>query len=255
MDMPNPLIRRLRIAAPMSAADLDRLSSLCRNRQDVPARTRLIRQGDPPRSVRFVLSGMAYRHKSLPDGSRSIIGYLFPGDFCDLHVAILGKIDHSITTCTPSTVVDIPQSDLDDIMATAPDIVRAFWWATLVDEATLREWLTRMGRRRADRQMAHLFCEAQLRLAAVGLAEDNRFFLPLIQEELADTLGISTVHANRVVQKLREDGLVDIRDQAVAIPDLPRLREFAEFDPAYLHLSRLPQDTGPIRQGPAERVC
>jgi DNA-binding transcriptional regulator LsrR (DeoR family) len=95
-----------------------------------------------------------------------------------------------------------------------------------------------MGRRPADKRMAHLFCELLVRLQAVGLVEDNSFDFPLTQEELADTLGVSTVHVNRMLQDMRAAGLITLAGKRLAIHDVDGLNRMAEFDPNYLHLVR-----------------
>ncbi|MCV0393803.1 MAG: Crp/Fnr family transcriptional regulator [Rhizobiaceae bacterium] len=200
------------------------------------ARQDLISEGDRPEHVHLVMEGLACRYKILPSGRRSIVALLIPGDFCDLNVAILGEMDHAIATMSDSRIVQIPRSTIDELIKTHPNITRAFWWATLVDEGTLREWLANMGRRPSDKQMAHFFCEMFARMAAVGRARKGRFFLPLTQEDLGDVLGMSTVHVNRTMQRLREMELLDFSDHEVLIRKPDRLIEFAEFDPNYLHL-------------------
>jgi CRP-like cAMP-binding protein len=212
--------------------------------QDLSGRTRRIAPGaditsedDRPEAVHLVMEGFACRYKLLPNGRRQIMAFLVPGDFCDLHVAILGQMDHSIRTAWGCTVVDIPRSAVDRL-AENPRITRALWWATLVDEGTLREWLVNMGQRGADKQMAHLFCELLVRLQTVGRASEDGFDLPITQTDLADTLGISAVHANRVLQELRGQNLLVWKSKRVHIPDVARLKAFAEFNPNYLHLRR-----------------
>ena len=86
------------------------------------------------------------------------------------------------------------------------------------------------------RPLAHLFCEMRLRLQTVDRADANSCVLPFTQEELADALGISAVHANRVLQQLRADGLAILRDRILTVPDVGRLEKFADFNPNYLHL-------------------
>lgn len=105
-----------------------------------------------------------------------------------------------------------------------------------MDEATLREWLVNLGKRRADIRVAHLLCELHLRLKSVGLADGGEFSLPLTQSELADTMGMSPVHMNRSLQSLRSDDLVVFKSRQLVIPDIDRLREMAQFNPNYLHL-------------------
>lgn len=92
------------------------------------------------------------------------------------------------------------------------------------------------GQRSALERLAHLLCEVFTRLEVGGLNDGQAFLLPLTQAELGDTLGISLVHANRVVGELRARGIVRWRGEQVEILDWPALRDLAEFDPAYLEL-------------------
>ena len=121
-------------------------------------------------------------------------------------------------------------------MTRRPDLARALWWATLVDEAVLREWLVSMGQRDAEERIAHLFCEMHLRLQAVGLAAGRRFELPITQADLGDTMGLSTVHVNRTLQSLRGRNLVAFSSGTLEILDLQGLKDLSSFNPNYLHL-------------------
>jgi len=235
--MAHPVVLKLKRGADLSVDDTQALVDACSDVMTVPGREDLIEEGARPSNVHVVLEGFACRYKVLPDGGRQIMAWLVPGDFCDLHVAILGRMDHSIATLTPSKIARIGQDVVDRLTSTSPALGRALWWATLVDEGILREWLTNMGRRPADKQIAHLFCELLVRLRTVGLVEDDEVFMPLTQNELADSVGLSTVHVNRVVQELREKDLIAWQDKRLKIRDVPRLMQFAEFDPTYLHLS------------------
>src|ERR1700760_4329048 len=111
---------------------------------------------------------------------------LIPGDFCDLHVFILKHMDHTIETLAPSEIVDIPRARILELTA-RPEIARSLWWANLVDEATLREWLVNLGQRDAVHRIGHLFCELHLRMQSVGLVTNGTFSLPLTQAELGET--------------------------------------------------------------------
>jgi CRP-like cAMP-binding protein len=117
-----------------------------------------------------------------------------------------------------------------------PAVARALRMGTLVDEATLREWLLNVGCRSAVERIAHLFCEVLLRLQAVGLASEDSYALPLTQAELGDTTGLSNVHVNRTLQELRRQGLIELKSGRLKILNLPRLRAIAEFKANYLHL-------------------
>jgi CRP-like cAMP-binding protein len=235
MNERNPLILKLEHGAVLDDNDRDTLRNVTGAARRIGARQDIIREGDVPSAVHLVMSGFACRYKMLPNGRRSIMAYLVPGDFCDLHVSILGEMDHTIATMTACTMVEIPHQKIDELTR-QPNIAKALWWATLVDEGILREWLVNMGQRPADQQMAHLLCELLVRLQTVRFADANGFHFPITQDELADTLGISAVHINRVLQQLREDGLIILKNRHLIFPELSRIMEFAQFTPNYLHL-------------------
>ena len=235
--MSNPLIMKLEYGACLTDEDRVVLAKLSSATRHVAPHQDITTEGDRPENVHLVVEGFACRYKLARDGSRQIMAYLVPGDFCDLHVAILGQMDHSIGTGWGCTVVDIPRDTIEELTAHHPRITRALWWATLADEGTLREWLVNMGQRSASKQVAHLICELLVRLQTVGRASADGFGFPITQMDLADTLGISSVHTNRVLQELKGEGLIVWRNKQVHIPDVARLKAFAEFDPKYLHLT------------------
>ena len=233
--MENLLTRKLELFGPLPDDDKRLIDDVTVSPRTVPARTDIAREGEAPENVRLILEGWACRYKGLEDGRRQIMAYLIPGDLCDFHVFILNEMDHSIGTLTKSKVVDIPRRRILE-MTERPAIARALWWMTLVDEATLREWLVNMGQRSAEIRTAHLFCEMHLRLKSVGLADGASFELPITQTELADTMGMSSVHANRALQALRGKDLITFAQRKLVILDVDRLRKFSGFDPNYLHL-------------------
>lgn len=235
--MTNPLTRKLEAFAPLSHDDKRLLDDVVRTARDVGPREDLIREGDNPRDVQLVLKGFACRYKLLANGQRQITAYLIPGDFCDLHVFILKAMDHSIATLSPCRVAPIPRRRVLELTE-RPAIARALWWATLVDEAVLREWLLNIGARPAEERVAHLLCELLVRLRTVGLSNSGAYELPLTQTDLADTVGVTHIHVNRMLQRLRSAGAITLKDNRLVIHDVDGLMAFAGFDPSYLHLSK-----------------
>jgi CRP-like cAMP-binding protein len=201
----------------------------------------LVREGDRPTESTLLLEGFAARYKGLADGRRQITAIHVPGDFVDLHSFLLHRMDHGVLALTPCRTGAVPHEILREITERHPHLARLLWLSTLIDGAIHREWLVAMGRRPALGQMAHLFCELFLRLQVVGLTDGNSFRLPLTQAELGDTLGLSTVHVNRVAQELRAAGLIGWREQRVTISDWDGLAAAAEFDPAFLNLLNEPR--------------
>ena len=235
----NPLVRKLKGFVALSDADKALLEQICAPSQIVPAQTDLVCEGDAPKGVFVILEGMACRHKVRATGARQIMAYLLPGDLCDLDVALLDTMDHAITTMSACRVVCIPPKVIAEVMQHHPQLARALRMTTLVDEATLREWLVNVGCRSGLERVAHLFCELRVRMQAVSLADGDSYDMPITQVNLADTTGMSTVHLNRSLQELRRQGLITLRQRRMTILDLPRLRTLAEFKANYLHLGGL----------------
>ncbi|WP_409567387.1 Crp/Fnr family transcriptional regulator, partial [Methylobacterium sp. J-092] len=232
----NPLILKLEHACVLDETDRAALWALSTTTRKVEADCDLCREGDRPETVHLVVEGLAYRYKILPDGKRQILGLLLPGDFCDLHVAILARRDHSIGTFTPCEMTEIPRTTIVDLITTRPHIAHAFWWATLVDEGIMREWMASMGQRQAAKMVAHLFCELLVRLQVIGRATASSYELRMTQNELADVFGITVVHLNRTLRDLRAEDLIVLKSGQLDIPDVARLKAFCGFNPNYLHL-------------------
>lgn len=234
--MTNVLTRKLENFCALSATDKRLLDDVITQVRDVEAQQDLLSEGDAPTHVHLILEGFACRYKVTTDGKRHIMAYLIPGDFCDLHVFILKTMDHSIGTLSPCKVVKLSRTQVLELMQSRA-ITQAMWWATLVDEATLREWLVNIGARSAEQRIAHLLCELLLRLRSVGLANGDAYELPITQTELADTMGLSNVHANRMLQRLRAEKLITFNGKRLVILDPERLVEFSGFTSNYLHLN------------------
>jgi CRP-like cAMP-binding protein len=232
----SPLVSKLESVAGLTDEDRAALAALCDEPRVMGARRNVIREGERPDHVHLMVEGWAARYKLLPDGARQITAFLIPGDFCDLHVTMLGEMDHSIITLTRAKVAYIPRSKMD-ALTERPGLVRAFWWATLVDEAVLRAWIVNVGRRDAFEAIGHLMCELFVRMRNIGLTDDHCFELPLTQEELGDALGLTPVHVNRVLQRMRADSLISFKGGLLTILDYGRLESVSGFNSNYLHIA------------------
>jgi CRP-like cAMP-binding protein len=235
-NMNNPLLRKLANFTQLTAEESNAMDDACRDVHEVGSREEVISQGDRTGGVKLIVSGFACRYKTLEDGRRQIVSYFVPGDLCDLRVFILKRMDHSIGAISPCSVATIAPSDILALTRDYPNLTQALWWSTLVEEAILREWIVNVGQRNALERMAHLFCELLYRFRAVGLNEGNSCTLPLTQVELAETLGLSSVHVNRTLQELRRRKLVSFDAGTLTVQNLQALEEIAFFNPDYLHL-------------------
>ncbi|HXA35187.1 MAG TPA: Crp/Fnr family transcriptional regulator [Steroidobacteraceae bacterium] len=234
--MNNPLLRKLSNFTALSPKEVQAVEDCCKDLREVGPREDVISQGDRTGGVKLLLEGFACRYKNLEDGRRQIVAYFVPGDLCDLRVFILKRMDHSIGAIAPSTIATISPDDVLKLMHNYPTLTTALWWSTLVEEAIAREWIVNVGQRNALERTAHLFCELLYRYRAVGLNQGLSCTLPLTQVELAETLGLSSVHVNRTLQELRRQKLISLDGGTLTIQNLPALEELSLFDPEYLHL-------------------
>ena len=233
--MANRFIEKLRGFVELTDKDISALEAATSRPQAFKPRQDLIREGDQPGPVLVVLEGWAFRYKALPSGSRQIMAFMMPGDACDLNIGMLAEMDHSIQTVTHAKVAKIDGSTMDELMTTHPSIARAMYVAQLVDESTLRAWIVSLGRRSSAERAAHLLLELYIRGVRSGLASDNEIELPLSQVVLADALGMTPVHINRMLQEFRRSGAVELQRGLLRILNPAALTQISGFDDNYLH--------------------
>lgn len=209
--------------------------------ETVPSDKIVVRAGEELRISILLIDGLMARYKDLRNGQRQIMELHVPGDFLDLHSFLLKRLDHSVISLVPSRIALVPHERLAAITERHPHLARLLWLSTLIDAAIHREWLLSLGRRSAIARIAHFFCEMHARLGVVGLADRAGFPLKITQTDLAECLGLTSVHVNRTLRQLRETGLALFRDGRVEILDLAGLARTAEFDPAYLQIERRPR--------------
>jgi CRP-like cAMP-binding protein len=198
----------------------------------------IIEEGEKVRDIHLIVTGLATRSKSLPDGNRQLMAFLVPGDLCDVEVFVLEAMDHDIVAVSDTTCVMIPAKVIEDLLTENSNITKGLWWSTMTDSAVLRQWIVGHGSRDARERIAHLFVELLIRYRIVGETTDDSFAFPMTQEELADATGMTAVHVNRVLQQLRSENLIELKGKTLTILDPDRLQEIAQFDANYLHLPR-----------------
>jgi CRP-like cAMP-binding protein len=200
----------------------------------MPKHKEVLRDGGTSDHLFLIVEGWAARYKVVASGARQITAFLIPGDFCNLSLAAEQPADQGVVTLTQARVAVIPKSLVNAATKVDPHLTRSLWSMALLDAAVVRAWLINVGRRDAYGRVAHLFCELHTRLSAIGMVERDSFELPITQEQLADTLGITPVHTNRVIQRLRSDGLISLTAGKMTLLNKDRLAALAGFDPAYL---------------------
>jgi CRP-like cAMP-binding protein len=231
------LVRRLRANTQIDDADIAAVLSLPMHIKEVAAGSAVALEGDRPNHCCLVINGFTVRSKNTDGGRRQILSVHISGDIPDLQSLHLHVMDHDLRTLSHCTLGFIAHDSLRALTRSRPIVAEALWRETLVDAAIFREWIVNVGRRAANQRLAHFILEMRCRLELVGLGSDRTFELPMTQSDLADTLGLTPVHVNRVIKALRTDGLLDIRRFVVNLADAEALMERADFDDLYLHQS------------------
>lgn len=194
----------------------------------------IISEGRPCTSIFLILEGVALRYRVLRDGQRQVLNILIPGDFAGALNCRFEKSIHTVKALTPTVIGTFPLSTLAGLFDSNPQFGTQLLWALFSELAIMSEHLTVIGRRSAQERVAHLLLELFVRFQSIGLADGDSFLLPLTQEMIGDALGLSVPYVNRLLQQLREDGLVDVEDKVVTIKDINALSSVADFDHSYL---------------------
>lgn len=236
----HPLTRKLSAFVALSEGELSELERLTQRRRSFVAGRDIVHQGQSGQTAYILESGWVCSYKIQPDGSRQIVDFQVPGDFLGLRSVLLRTSDHSFEPVVDIQATEVMANDLLAAFDHSPRLAVAIFWAASRDEAMVVEHLVNIGRRDADARLAHFLLELGARLALVGIEGREGYACPLTQYHLADALGLSAVHVNRVLRQLRERRLVTFREGHVTFDDYDGLVEFADFDPAYL------DQTGPL---------
>jgi CRP-like cAMP-binding protein len=199
----------------------------------------IVREGDLASHCCIMLSGFSIRHKIVGSGQRQIVAIQMIGDVVDLQNSLLRKADHSVQMLTAGHVAMIPRDEIKRLAFKRPTVGEAMWIDTLVDASIFREWIANVGRRSAQTRIAHLLCEFALRLKLAGLGQQESYDLPMTQEQLADTTGLTPIHVNRSLKALEADRLI-VRPtpRSIRIDDWQKLAQAGDFISDYLHLGQ-----------------
>lgn len=233
----SPLISKLAPFIALSQAELAVLQHLHERRRFFVAGRELVYQGQSKQVAFILAAGWVCSYKIQPDGTRQIVDFQIPGDFLGLRSILLRTSDHSFEPLTDIEAVEVLKDDLLDAFVQTPRLATAILWAASRDEAMVVEHLVGLGRRDAVARTAHFLLELGARLSLVGLGSMAGYPCPLTQYHLADALGLTPVHVNRVLRQLRQNALLTFRDGQVTFDDYDRLVDLAGFDPTYLDQS------------------
>ena len=228
------LVRKLNRFLPLGRDELAAVAELELKRRPIAAGTELVHEQQVGHHAFVLEDGWACSYKLLSDGGRQVIDFPIPGDVIGLRSVLLRASDHSFAAVTDVIVAELSARQLVAAFEQQPRLGVAFLWAASRDEAMVVEHLVNIGRRSALVRTAHFLVELGLRLQLAGLGSETGFACPLNQYLLADAVGLTAIHVNRILRQLRERKLLTFRDGHVVFHDLPRLRQLAGHHSGYL---------------------
>jgi CRP-like cAMP-binding protein len=230
---------RLWISAGLEIADLDAIASAFRDIRTVKSGIKLRAQNTPASEIHILLDGWAARYKIMADGGRFISGLAVPGDICDLGALNFGKLNYGVTMISAGTVAVLRRQPLEALFASNPAIANAFSSLARIESSIFMEWSASVARRTALHRVAHLLCELLLRLTATGRINGHSYDLAVSQEQMADALGLTPPHVNRMFRLLRSMELIFVQNRKVRIYDWLGLSDLCHFQPNYLNLDTI----------------
>jgi len=234
----HPFVARLSRIMKLGAANLRSLELILESERLVKKRRDLVVVGDEYHNLCFVKNGYAIRYKLLRSGKRQILNVILPGDVIGFPVSFFDRSIYSVVAISDLTYNICSLDSYARLCYVQPQFGLALSWLAAHEAAIYAEHIVDLGRRTPIERLAHFLLEIHARLLAVGRAEKTSFDLPFSQEVMADVLGLSVPHLNRMMQQLRAERLISSRSRMVEFTDMEGLRTLAQYQP--LRLAPIP---------------
>jgi CRP-like cAMP-binding protein len=190
----------------------------------------LLAEGNRSAHLFTLLSGWAFRYKTLPDGRRQILNYMLPGDLVGLQGSVTGNMEHSVEALSPLVLCVFQRDRLNELFGKHPGLSYDITWIAAREERVLDDHLLSLGRRTALERAAYLIAYLHDRANRVGMANGRNLLIPITQVHVADTLGLSVVHTNKTLKKLADRGLIHWHDRSCEVIDPEKLMDIAGWE-------------------------
>lgn len=223
-------LRPLAVFRNFEPAELDFISRFKRGELAVDKGSTVLVEGSHSAHLYTVLSGWGFRYKSMEDGRRQILNYLLPGDLIGLQGSLMGEMQHSVEALSGMLLCVFEREKLGELYRNHHGLAYDITWIASREEQMLDEALLSVGRRTALERAAYLLAFLGSRARSVGFNMGGRWLIPLTQQHIADTLGLSLVHTNKTLRKLINRNLLVWRDGGCTIEDMAGLMEMARWE-------------------------
>lgn len=216
-------LRVMPLFVPFTAEELAFMRRFKTGEERVDRNTAILHEGERSSTLYTVLSGIGTRSVLLEDGRRQVINFVFPGDFIGLQSSLMGEMKHTVTSSTPMVLCTFSRARLWEMFRDHAERAYDLTWIAAVEEHFLGETIATLGQRTATERLSWAFLRIWRRLVAVGLLRDGSVPLPFRQQDMADALGLSLVHTNKTVARLRDNSIAIWQSGRLSIPDLKLL--------------------------------
>lgn len=231
----NCALRRRDVFESMSADDIKFMQRFKVGELIVDAGTPILMEGSNSPQLYTALHGMGLRYKILKDGKRQVVNMIFPGDFIGLQAGVMGEMGHSVEATTKMTLCVFDRSEFWSFFKDRPERAFSLTWLAAVEEHFLGEALAAIGQRTALQAVSWALTRMYIRADSLGLVVNGAMKFPFIQQDIADALGLSLVHTNKTLSRLRKQQLAHWTDGTLRVPDLDALAKVAMIDDLEAH--------------------
>jgi CRP-like cAMP-binding protein len=217
-------LRACGLFKPVNQNELAVINDLKRDHLTVPAGTEIIRAEQDSPELYTLYSGWAFRFKTLPDGRRQILNFLLPGDLVGLQAAMFDAAQHGIEALTDVELCLLPRHKVWSLFGQMPELAFDLTWLGAREEGYVDDNLLSAGQRSAAERIAALIIMLYKRADALAMVTDQTFAFPLSQQHIADALGLSLVHTNKTLARLRRMGMYTQANGSLTLTN-PRVLE------------------------------
>lgn len=223
-------LRMKPVFRPFTAGELEFVEWFKTGERHVPAGSTIFAEGEKSRFIYTILSGWAFRYKSLENDRRQILSISLPGDLIGMQGPVLDGLQHSIDALTDVRLCTFPRDRLWDLYSTHPSLAHDLVWLAARGERMADEHLLSLGRRSASQRIAYLLLHLYYRCVALGLANETSFPMPLTQAHISDALGLSLVHTNKTLRRFAAARLIRVASGTIDVRNEKILRDLAGYD-------------------------
>lgn len=223
-------LRELEIFRPFEKSELAFVTRFKTGELSVDRGATVLVEGSHSAHLYTVLSGWGFRYKLLSDGRRQILNYLLPGDLVGLQGSLMGEMQHSIEALSPMMLCVFERDQIHTLYRNHPGLAYDITWLASREEQMLDENLLSIGRRSALERAAYLVAFLCSRARSVGLNGGSSIDIPITQQHVADSLGLSLVHTNKTLRKLVDRGLLRWRDKGCEVLDVDGLMKLSRWE-------------------------